>query len=151
MPVPGGTTEKLEKAFWPHFRNSYRSWFCLYSSTTFLAKALLSPKKFTITEWSMTRSTGTSGLIFSASPPSFCIAQQVFQEHLHGIRQLGDSLQTVFLGGGQAVIDVGLAANLEGLLAFEAIERGHVRKSQLSVIPGKGIRTPSKAPSERLA
>ena len=67
------------------------------------------------------------------------IAQQVFQQHLHGIRQLGDPLQTILLGGGQAVIDVGLAADLEGLLAFEAVERGHVRKSQLSVIPGKGI------------
>jgi hypothetical protein len=22
MPVPGGTTEKFENAFWPHFRNS---------------------------------------------------------------------------------------------------------------------------------
>jgi hypothetical protein len=22
MPVPGGTTRKLSKAFWPHFRNS---------------------------------------------------------------------------------------------------------------------------------
>ena len=28
------------------------------------------PKSSTITEWSMTRSTGTSGLIFSGSPPS---------------------------------------------------------------------------------
>ena len=58
------------------------------------------------------------------------VAQQVFQQHLHRIRQLGNPLQTVFLGGGQAVIDVGLAANLEGLLAFEAVERGHVRRSQ---------------------
>ena len=133
----------------------------------------------------MTRSTGTSGLIFSASPPSVCIAlriaarsttagtpvkscistragterdfmlelallqpfrdrddvflldgaavlvaQQIFQQHLHGIGKPGNSLQTVLLGGGQAVIDVGLAADLEGLLAFEAVERGHVRKSQ---------------------
>ncbi len=75
------------------------------------------------------------------------VAQQVFQQHLHRIGQLGNSLQTVFLGGGQAVIDIGLATDLEGLLAFEAVERGHVRQSQLSVIPGKGI----KAPSARLA
>src|ERR1700676_4629554 len=129
----------------------------------------------------MTRSTGTSGLIFSASPPSACIAlriaarsttagtpvkscistrpgrnaisfwrarlqplrngqdvvlldgaavlvaQQVLQQHLHGIGKFGDSLQTVLLGGGQAVIGVGLGANLEGFLAFEAVERGHVR------------------------
>ena len=58
------------------------------------------------------------------------VAQQVFQQHLHRIGQLGNPLQTVLLGGGQAVIDVGLGADLEGLLAFEAVERGHVRNSQ---------------------
>ena len=67
------------------------------------------------------------------------VAQQIFQQHLHRIGQLGNSLQTVLLGGGQAVINVGLAADLEGLAAFEAVERGHVRKSQILVIPGKGI------------
>ena len=67
------------------------------------------------------------------------VAQQVLQQHLHRVGKLGDPLQTVLLGGGQAVIDVGLAANLEGLLAFEAVERGHVRRSQIVVIPGKGI------------
>ena len=65
------------------------------------------------------------------------VAQQVFQQHLHGIGKFGDSLQTVLLGGGQAVIDVGLGADLEGLLAFEAVERGHVRKSQLSLYPAR--------------
>jgi len=56
------------------------------------------------------------------------VAQQVFQQHLHGIGEFGDSLQTILLGGGQAVIDIGLAADLEGLPAFEAVERGHVRQ-----------------------
>jgi hypothetical protein len=71
------------------------------------------------------------------------IAQQVFQQHFHGIGKLGNSLQTILLGGGQAVIDVGLATDLEGLPAFEAVERGHVRQSQFIVIPCKGIKTPS--------
>ena len=71
------------------------------------------------------------------------VAQQILQQHFHGIGELGNSLQTVFLGGGQAVINVGLATDLEGLPAFEAVERGHVRQSQLSVIPSKGIKTPS--------
>src|SRR5260370_2083308 len=71
------------------------------------------------------------------------VAQQILQQHLHGIGELGNSLQTVLLGGGQAVINVGLATDLEGLPAFEAVERGHVRQSQLSVIPSKGIKTPS--------
>ena len=68
------------------------------------------------------------------------VAQQVFQQHLHRIGKLGNPLQTILLGGGQAVIDVGFAADLEGLLAFEAVERGHVRQSQFIVVPGKGIR-----------
>jgi len=75
------------------------------------------------------------------------VAQQVLQQHLHGVGQLGDSLQTVFLCGRQAVIDVGLGADLEGLLAFEAVERGHVRNSQFFVIPGKGTGKGIKAPS----
>ncbi len=35
------------------------------------------PKKSTITEWSMTRSTGLSGLIFSGSPPSLARASRM--------------------------------------------------------------------------
>ena len=66
------------------------------------------------------------------------VAQQVLEQHLHRIGQLRNSLQTILLGRGQAVIDIGLGADLEGLFAFEAVERGHERKSQLLVIPGKG-------------
>ena len=53
------------------------------------------------------------------------VAQQVLQQHLHRERQPGDALQPVLLGGGEAVIGVGLAADLEGLAAAEAVERGH--------------------------
>ena len=35
------------------------------------------PKLSTITEWSMTRSTGLSGLIFSGSPPSLVMASRI--------------------------------------------------------------------------
>ena len=41
------------------------------------AKAFELAKKSTITEWSMTRSTGASGLIFLGSPPRFFIASRM--------------------------------------------------------------------------
>ena len=41
-----------------------------YSCSTLRAIACGVPNSSTITEWSMTRSTGTSGLIFCGSPPS---------------------------------------------------------------------------------
>src|SRR4030088_3717824 len=65
------------------------------------------------------------------------IAQQVFQQHLHGIGKSGNSLQTILLSGGETVIDIGLATDLEGLPAFEAVERGHVRQSNSSLYPAK--------------
>ena len=129
----------------------------------------------------MTRSTGTSGLIFSASPPSAFIAlrmaarsttagtpvkscistragrnaiscsrvfllahfenatmsafltvrsssfaQHVLEQHLHRVRQLRNALEAVLFSRGQAVINVSLGADLEGFLAFKAVERGHV-------------------------
>ncbi len=57
------------------------------------------------------------------------IAQQVLQQHLHRVRQPGNPLETIFFSGRQAVIDIGLGADLEGLPAFEAVERTHVRQS----------------------
>jgi hypothetical protein len=41
-----------------------------YSMSTFFAEAFGVPNSSTITEWSITRSTGTSGLILRGSPPS---------------------------------------------------------------------------------
>ncbi len=72
------------------------------------------------------------------------VAQQVLQQHLHRIGELGDSLQTVLLGGGQAVIDVGLGADLEGLLAFEAVERGHMRNPNCQLYPARVSNTVSE-------
>jgi hypothetical protein len=55
------------------------------------------------------------------------MAQQILEQHLHRERQLRDALQTVLLRRRQAVINVGLATNLEGFAALETVERGHVR------------------------
>jgi hypothetical protein len=44
---------------------------------TFFLNAPAVPKKSTITEWSMTRSTGASGLIFFGLPPRFSIASRI--------------------------------------------------------------------------
>ncbi|MBA7684773.1 hypothetical protein ES703_93182 [subsurface metagenome] len=67
------------------------------------------------------------------------VAQQVLQHDLHRIREFRYPLQTILLGGGQAVIHIGFATDLKGLAAFEAVERGHVRKSQFNRDTGKGI------------
>jgi hypothetical protein len=47
------------------------------SSFTFSLKALGEAKESTMTEWSMTRSTGDSGLMRCGSPPSFAIAWRI--------------------------------------------------------------------------
>jgi hypothetical protein len=41
------------------------------------ANELAVPNESTCTEWSITRSTGCSGLIFAGSPPSFLIASRI--------------------------------------------------------------------------
>ena len=69
MPVPGGTTLKPSNADWPQRRNWKRSELRWNSRSTLRAKESGPPKKSATTEWSMTSSTGTSGLIFVASPP----------------------------------------------------------------------------------
>ncbi|MGY3295522.1 hypothetical protein ACVWWP_008589 [Bradyrhizobium sp. LM3.6] len=76
--------------------------------------------------------------VFLLDRATVLVAEQVLEQNLHRIGKFGNSLQTILLGRGQAVIDIGLGADLEGLFAFEAVERGHERKSQLLVIPGKG-------------
>ncbi len=76
MPVAGGTTRKLAKAFWPQRRNSYRSRFRSNSISAFLRSASGEPNTSTCTEWSTTRSTGTSGLIrFGSAPSRFTAAR----------------------------------------------------------------------------
>ena len=77
IPVPGGTTRKLSNDFCPHLRNSYRSIFLLYSRSTFVLCAEAEPNLSTITEWSITRSTGDKGLIFLGSPFFSFIAERI--------------------------------------------------------------------------
>ena len=77
MPVLGGTTEKLSNAVWPQRRNAYRSWLRSNSSSAFFLNAIFSAKLSTWIEWSITSSTGTSGLILVGSPPSSSIASRM--------------------------------------------------------------------------
>jgi hypothetical protein len=65
--------------------------------------------------------------VFLLDRAAVLVPKQVLQQHLHGERQPGDAFQTIFLSRGQAVIHVGLGADLEGLAGLEAVERGHLR------------------------
>ena len=53
------------------------------------------------------------------------VAQQVLQQHLHRERQPRNALEAVLFGDRQAVIGVGLGADLERPAALETVERGH--------------------------
>ena len=77
MPVPGGTTLNWRSASWPQRRKANRSWLRWNSSSTFRSKASGRPNTSATTEWSMTSSAGTSGLILPASPPSARIASRM--------------------------------------------------------------------------
>ncbi len=68
MPVAGGTTRKLLNACWPQRRNWYRSIFRSNSFSTLNCSDRGVANWSTCTEWSITRSHGTSGLIFFGSP-----------------------------------------------------------------------------------
>ena len=63
--------------------------------------------------------------VFLGDGAAVFVAQQIFQQHLHRERKPRNSAQPVLLRLGKAVIDVGLAADREGLGAFETVERGH--------------------------
>ena len=77
MPVPGGTTRNWRSACWPQRRNANRSELRSNSNSTFRSKASGRPNTSAITEWSITSSAGTSGLIFSGSPPRSRIASRM--------------------------------------------------------------------------
>jgi hypothetical protein len=48
-------------------------------------------------------------------------AKQVLKKNLHGERKLGNTLEAVLFGFGQAVIDIVFTTYGEGLAAFEAV------------------------------
>ena len=77
MPVPGGTTRKFLKAWDPHFKKLYLSAFLENSSSTFLLKESAFPAKSTITEWSITKSTGDNGFILVGSLFNLTIASRI--------------------------------------------------------------------------
>src|SRR5690348_10051093 len=69
MPVPGGTTLNWLNACCPQRRNANRSLLRWNSRSTLRSKASGRPNTSATTEWSMTSSAGTSGLILAGSPP----------------------------------------------------------------------------------
>ena len=77
IPIPGGTTRKPSKACWAHRSSAYRSPFRRYSQSMLAWYASRRPNRSTCTEWSMIRSTGTSGLTREASPPARAIALRI--------------------------------------------------------------------------
>ena len=77
MPVPGGTTWKSRNDCCPQRRKAYRSRFRLSSSSTFRSNASREANASTCTEWSITSSTGISGLISDGSPPRSAIASRI--------------------------------------------------------------------------
>ena len=77
MPVSGGTTLKPSNAPWPQRRNAYRSALRSNSRSALIRNASRVPKTSTWTEWSITSSAGTSGLILAGSPPRSAIASRM--------------------------------------------------------------------------
>mmetsp|Transcript_56857 Transcript_56857/g.101466 ORF Transcript_56857/g.101466 Transcript_56857/m.101466 type:complete len:208 (+) Transcript_56857:2671-3294(+) len=76
IPLPGGTMVRPSKAVEPHLRKAKRSLLRSNSSFSFFSKESAPRAASTMTEWSMTRSTGTPGLIFAGSPPKPFIASR---------------------------------------------------------------------------
>ena len=77
IPVPGGTTLNWLNASWPQRRKPNRSRLRWNSNSTLRSNASGRPNTSAITEWSMTSSAGTSGLIRPGSPPRSRIASRM--------------------------------------------------------------------------
>ena len=78
MPVSGGTTLKLWNAVCPQREERVALAGCARTRARALMRnASRVPNSSTCTEWSMTSSTGCSGLIFFGSPPSVFIASRI--------------------------------------------------------------------------
>ena len=72
IPLPGGTTRRFEKACSAHRANRYRSALRSYSIARLTENASGVPATSTCSEWSITRSFGTSGSTTAGSPPQRC-------------------------------------------------------------------------------
>ena len=77
MPVPGGTTLNRLNACCPQRRNANRSLLRWNSRSTLRSNASGRPNTSATTEWSMTSSAGTSGLILAGSPPRSRMASRM--------------------------------------------------------------------------
>ena len=76
------------------------------------------------------------------------VAQQILQQHLHAERQPGNTSEPPLLGGRKTVIDVGPAADLQGLAGLKAVERAHDSGSIRSA-PRQGRRGRGELARER--
>ena len=77
IPVFGGTTLKLSNAVCPQRRNAYRSRLRSNSSSALRNIARAVAYSSTCTEWSITSSAGSCGLICVGSPPRSAIAFRI--------------------------------------------------------------------------
>jgi hypothetical protein len=77
MPVPGGTTLNWLNACWPQRRKANRSELRWYSNSTLRSNASGLAYTSATTEWSITSSAGTSGLIRPGSPPRSRMASRM--------------------------------------------------------------------------
>mmetsp|Transcript_6772 Transcript_6772/g.12870 ORF Transcript_6772/g.12870 Transcript_6772/m.12870 type:complete len:216 (+) Transcript_6772:2433-3080(+) len=77
MPAPGGTTARFWNALEPHLRNWKRSLLRSNSISAFFWEAPATRAWSTCTEWSITRSTGTWGLMSVGSPPRHVMASRI--------------------------------------------------------------------------
>ena len=78
MPVSGGTTLKFSNASWPQRRKRVALLVALELELGVDARRRRGCRSSsTCTEWSMTSSAGTSGLIFAGSPPIAAIASRI--------------------------------------------------------------------------
>ena len=148
MPVPGGTTrEILERRLAP-FQEAVALAVALIFELDVRSNACGVPNSSTITEWSMTRSTGTSGLILRGSPPSVLhgVAHGGEIDHRRNAgevlhqdagRAVGDlllGLAAVVEPGGDG-LDVGLGDRAAVLEAQQVLEQHLHREGQLAKCP----------------
>ena len=77
IPIPGGTTRKPSNAPCAHRSSAYRSPLRSYSRSMLRAYANREPNASTCTEWSITRSAGTSGSTPDGAFPARAIALRI--------------------------------------------------------------------------
>ena len=77
IPLPGGTTRRLANASSAHRANRKRSALRSCSAARLAARASLVPAASTCSEWSMTKTVGTTGSTEEGSPPRRARAERM--------------------------------------------------------------------------